>query len=227
MASQILIIEDDLQLGDALVQALAPHGFDVTWVRNVHSGREFVASLSATGGLDGVLLDLQLPDGDGLTLLAELRAADDRLAVIVISARDTLQDRTRGLDLGADDYLVKPFEMIELVSRLRAVMRRAKGRAIAHWRVGALSIDTHRRLVAHDDGRLIELPRREFDLLIELVGNAGRVLTREQLEARLYRAHETVQSNALEVHVHGLRKKLGEALIKTVRGVGYLVEANE
>jgi two-component system, OmpR family, response regulator QseB len=221
VSSRILIVEDDLDLGDGLVQALGTHGLAVVWVRSTRDGREFLRSQPT----DVLLLDLQLPDGEGLTLLTELRAAQSNVAVIVISARDALASRTEALDQGADDYLIKPFEIPELVSRIHAVLRRVKGQASALWRIGPLVIDTHKRVVEHADGRIIELPRREFDLLVELVGNAGRVLTREQLESRLYREHEAVQSNALEVHIHGLRKKLGDALIKTVRGVGYLLDS--
>jgi DNA-binding response OmpR family regulator len=220
MSHRIVIVEDDLDLGEALTQALGTHGLAVTWVRSVDAGRRFVEAEQP----DVLLLDLQLPDADGATLLAELRARHQRLAVIVISARDALTSRTRLLDLGADDYLVKPFEIPELVSRIHAVLRRVRGQASARWQIGPLLIDTQRRVVEHADGRVIELPRREFDLLVELVGSAGRVLTREQLQARLYRDPDAVQSNALEVHIHGLRKKLGEALIKTVRGVGYLLD---
>jgi DNA-binding response OmpR family regulator len=224
MNASILVIEDDLDLGDGLLKALRTYALDVVWVRDARAGREFIASHA----LDVLLLDLQLPDGDGLELLAQLRAASSvqpALAVIVISARDTLADRTQALDQGADDYLVKPFEVPELVSRIGAVLRRVRGQASAQWRLGPWVVDTRARRVQHSDGRVLELPRREFDLLVELIGNAGRVLTREQLESRLYREHEGVQSNALEVHVHQLRKKLGEAWIKTVRGVGYVLDS--
>jgi DNA-binding response OmpR family regulator len=221
MNASILVVEDDLDLGDGLLKALRTHAAEVVWVRDARAGREFIASHA----LDVLLLDLQLPDDDGLSLLAELRAAQSTLAVIVISARDTLADRTQALDQGADDYLVKPFEVPELVSRIGAVLRRVKGQASAQWRLGPWAVDTRTRRVEHADGRVLELPRREFDLLVELVGNAGRVLTREQLESRLYREHEGVQSNALEVHVHQLRKKLGETWIKTVRGVGYVLDS--
>jgi len=169
-----------------------------------------------------VVLDLGLPRLEGLEVLRRMRAAGDRTPVLVLTARDAVEDRIKGLDSGADDYVLKPFDLHELAARLRALIRRSAGEAAALLRVGELELDPAARRVQLK-GRSVELPAREFALLHALMLAAGRVLTREQLAERLYAWGEEVESNAIDVHVHHLRRRLGPALIRTVRGVGYLL----
>jgi DNA-binding response OmpR family regulator len=164
-----------------------------------------------------------LPDESGLNLLREIRSAQNSIPVLILTARDTLQDKLTGFSRGADDYLVKPFELDELIARLRALIRRFHGRTGSLIRYGNIEIDPEGRTVSQS-GMLVDLPHREFSLLEELIENRGRVLTRAQLEQSLYGWNADVESNAIEVHVHHLRKKLGSDLIKTVRGVGYMIE---
>lgn len=174
-------------------------------------------------GFAAVLLDLGLPRRDGLSVLADLRRAGNAVPVMILTARDQIADKVRGLDLGADDYMAKPFDLDELAARLRALVRRASGRAEACLRHGSLVLDPAARTVTLC-GEAVSLTSREFDLLNVLLGAAGRVLTRRVLEEHLYAWGDAVESNALEVHVHHLRRKLGNELIRTVRGVGYLVD---
>ena len=169
------------------------------------------------------MLDIGLPDGSGLEVLRWLRQAGNPLPVIMLTARDSVEDRVQGLDGGADDYLPKPFAMPELLSRMRAISRRSVGFAEKVWRVGAVLVEPERRRVAVD-GVALDLSPREYTLLLELVRNAGRFVTRTKLEAALFSNDSDVESNALEVHVHNLRKKLGAHRIRTIRGVGYLLE---
>jgi two-component system OmpR family response regulator/two-component system response regulator QseB len=169
-----------------------------------------------------MVLDLSLPRLDGIEVLARLRRRGARLPVLILTARDALGDRVRGLDGGADDYVVKPVDLTELAARLRALIRRSRGEASSTLRVGDLELDpATRRLLFR--GKPVELKPREFALLQELMLNAGRVLTREQLQDRLYGWDEAIDSNTVEVHVHRLRRKLDVSLIRTVRGVGYLL----
>jgi len=174
-------------------------------------------------GFAAVLLDLGLPRRDGLSVLASLRSAGNAVPVMILTARDQISDKVRGLDLGADDYMVKPFDLDELAARLRALVRRSSGRADACLRHGELVIDPAARTVTLR-GEAVSLTGREFDLLSVLLDAAGRVLTRRVLEEQLYTWGEAVESNALEVHIHHLRRKLGSELIRTVRGVGYLID---
>lgn len=217
----LLLVEDDLLLGASLARALEQAGYAVVWVRRLDAAQR----VSADSRLDAVLLDLGLPDGPGLALLTGLRAAASRLPVLVITARDALPDRLGALDGGADDYIVKPFAVAELLARLRAVLRRACGFASTVWQLGALRIDTEQRRVWRDQVD-IELTPREYQVLTELAQRAGRWVPREQLFDRVYRAGEPGSMNALEVQVHGLRRKLGPELIQTVRGVGYMMVAS-
>lgn len=218
---RILLVEDDALLGDALQAGLRQAGFAVDWLRD---GSAADAALRAEP-FAAVVLDLGLPKLAGFELLRRLRARDDRTPVLILTARDAVDDRVRGLDAGADDYVVKPTAIAEVAARLRALVRRSQGGAGAVLSVGDLEIDPATRTVQFA-GAPVELQPREFAVLLELALNAGRVLTRAQLEARLYEWGEALESNAIEVHVHHLRRKLAPALIRTVRGVGYMVPAD-
>lgn len=215
---RILVVEDDPLLGDGLKAGLAQAGFATDWVRD---GVAADLALKVDSHA-AVVLDLGLPRLEGLEVLRRMRAAGDKTPVLVLTARDAVEDRIKGLDSGADDYVLKPFDLHELAARLRALIRRSAGEAAALLRVGELELDPAARRVQLK-GRSVELPAREFALLHALMLAAGRVLTREQLAERLYAWGEEVESNAIDVHVHHLRRRLGPALIRTVRGVGYLL----
>jgi DNA-binding response OmpR family regulator len=215
---RILIVEDEPLLGDALQVGLRERGFAAEWL---HDGRSADEALR-TEEFAAVVLDIGLPRMDGLQLLRRLRARNDRTPVLLLTARDAVEDRVRGLDTGADDYVVKPVSLAELAARLRALARRSVGQASPQLSIGSLTLDPAEHQVTFK-GKLVELPIREFAVLRELMANAGRVLTREQLEARLYEWDRALESNAIEVHVHHLRRKLSPDIIRTVRGVGYLM----
>lgn len=215
---RILVVEDDSLLGDAIQAGLRQQGDAVDWVRD---GLAADHALSVEQ-YSAVVLDLGLPRLSGLDLLARIRARGDAIPVLILTARDTVEDRIKGLDVGADDYVIKPFDMGELAARLRALVRRSAGQSNPVLRIAALTLDPAARAVTWD-GNPVELSTREFALLEALVRSAGRVLSREQLEQALYAWGEEVESNALEVHVHHLRRKLSPKFIHTVRGVGYLV----
>jgi two-component system OmpR family response regulator/two-component system response regulator QseB len=218
---RILLVEDDALLGDALQAGLRQAGFAVDWLRD---GSAADAALRAER-FAAVVLDLGLPRLAGFEVLRMLRARDDRTPVLILTARDAVDDRVKGLDAGADDYVVKPIAIAELAARLRALVRRAQGGAGSVLHIGELEIDPAARS-ARLAGVPVELQPREFAVLLELVLNAGRVLTRTQLESRLYEWGDALESNAIEVHVHHLRRKLTPSLIRTVRGVGYIVPAD-
>ena len=220
---RILLAEDDALLGDGLRNGLRQHGFQVDWVRDGEAAqRERRAQPYAAA-----VLDLGLPRFDGMEVLAQIRQAGVTLPVLVLTARDAVPDRIKGLDLGADDYVVKPIDLDELAARLRALVRRAHGQATEVLRAwGGVSLDVSARSVSKD-GQSVILSTREFDLLQAMVLNAGRVLSREQLEQHLYAWGQEVESNAIEVHIHHLRRKLGSDLIQTVRGVGYLLRKED
>lgn len=218
---RILLVEDDTLLGDALQAGLRQAGFAVDWLRD---GVAADAALRAEP-FAAVILDLGLPRLAGFEVLRTLRARDDRTPVLILTARDAIDDRVKGLDAGADDYVVKPIAIAELAARLRALVRRSQGTAGGRLRIGELEIDPAARTVRYA-GQPVELQPREFTVLLELALNAGRVLTRPQLEARLYEWDQALESNAIEVHVHHLRRKLAPTLIRTVRGVGYIVPSN-
>ena len=203
-------------IGAAAQQGLRGEGHSVDWARD---GREANAALRATE-YDLVLLDLGLPHGDGLALLREWRARRREMPVVIVTARDSVGDRIAGLDAGADDYLVKPFDLDELSARIRAVMRRRAGRAESTLKVGPLEMDTAAKRVKWK-GKEVELSGREYALLEALGSRPGGFLTRAQLEERLYGWDEEIASNAVEVHIHALRRKLDPSLIRTVRGLGY------
>ena len=219
---RLLLLEDDLQLGKALQTALTQSEFQSVWVRRVLDAK---AMLEAEP-FAAALLDIGLPDGSGLDVLAWLRNCGNTLPIMMLTARDAVDDRVRGLDAGADDYLPKPFAIPELLSRIRALTRRSAGFAEQIWRIGKLSIEPSRQRVLLDDA-LLELSLREYTLLLELARNAGRFVTRSQLEQVLFSGDASIESNALEVHVHHLRRKLGAERIRTIRGVGYLLEDRE
>jgi len=217
---RILLVEDDRMLGDGLQAGLTQAGYAVDWLRD---GDAAVAALS-TESFAAVVLDLGLPKRDGLSVLQWLRARHDATPVLILTARDQLEDKVRGLDLGADDYVLKPFDLDEIAARLRALVRRAHGRPEPVLSLGEVELDPAARSVTRA-GLAVELTPREFDLLHLLLENSGRVLTRRALEEQLYTWNDAVDSNALEVHIHHLRKKLGNELIRTVRGVGYMASA--
>ena len=215
---RILLVEDDKLLGDGVRAGLGQSGFNVDWVRDGVAGELALK----TGEYAGVVLDLGLPRLSGLELLQRLRRGGDKVPVLILTARDRVEDRIKGLDAGADDYLIKPFDLDELAARLRALARRSRGEAAPKLRVGEIELDPAARCVSFR-GRPVELSAREFMLLHELMLNAGRVLSREQLAQRLYSWGEEIESNAIEVHVHHLRRKLAPELLRTVRGVGYML----
>lgn len=215
---RILLAEDDPELGDGLRAGLRQRGFQVDWVRDGEAAeRELRAAAH-----DAAVLDLGLPRMDGLLVLASIRRARITVPVLVLTARDGVPDRIRGLDTGADDYVVKPVDLDELAARLRALVRRSHGQPQECLQIGAVTLDPASRAVALD-GQPVSTSAREFDVLHALMLNAGRVLSREQIEQHVYSWGQEVESNTVEVHVHHLRRKLGSTFIRTVRGVGYLV----
>ena len=213
---RLLLAEDDAMLGTSMHKALKLAGFHVDWVRDGLAAQAAVRAQS----YDALLLDIGLPQLDGLQVLQRLRKGGDHLPVLIVSARHTVDDRIGGLNSGADDYITKPFDLNELVARIHALIRRNQGRSVPLLSVGVLTLDPMRREARLED-RPLELSQREFDLLEHLMERPGTVLSREQLEERLYGWQEEVASNAIEVHLHHLRRKLGSAWIKNVRGVGY------
>lgn len=215
---RLLLVEDDPMIGDGVQRGLRQEGHTVDWVRD---GVAAEAAL-AEGVHEMLLLDLGLPRKSGLDLLAALRRKGGELPVLVITARDAVADRVKGLDAGADDYLVKPFDLDELSARIRALMRRRGGRASPAIELGALTLDPATREVTLS-GKPVNLSGREFALLRALLERPGVPLSRARLEDRLYGWGEEVESNAVEVHIHSLRRKLGASWIRNVRGVGYLV----
>lgn len=215
---RILLVEDDPELGDGLTVGLRQAGFAVDWLRDGHA-----ADLALqTESFDFVVLDLGLPRLSGMEVLNRARSRGLTMPVLILTARDATGDKVSGLDAGADDYLVKPIDLDELTARIRALTRRSAGRAAPLLVHGEVAVDpaAHRVTLS---GQPIELSSREFSLLHMLLENAGRVLTRTQLEQSLYGWRDEPDSNALEVHIHHLRKKLGSELIRTLRGVGYTI----
>jgi two-component system response regulator QseB len=220
MHMRVLVVEDDPMIGRAVVAGLQDAGYTVDWVRD---GAEAELALGHTL-YELALLDLGLPRRDGLEILKGLRRAGNRLPVVIITARDAVADRVSGLDNGADDYLVKPFDLDELLARARAVVRRKEGRPSSEMVCGPLAIDRVKRHVSFR-GALVELSPREFAVLEALMKEPGAVVSREKLEDAVYGWGEEVGSNSIEVHLHHLRRKLTPELIRNVRGVGYRIVA--
>lgn len=216
----LLLIEDDLDLGRALQSALRLEGLSSEWLRRAADAPRGIA----TGLVDCVLLDLALPDGSGLDLLLRWRREGVQVPVIIITARSAVADRLAGLDGGADDFVVKPFATEELLSRIRAVLRRAARQASERWTIGPLAIEPRSRRVSRD-GTPLALSPREFQILLELAREPGAVVAKGQLSQRLEPLGEPLDFSALEVHISNLRRKIGADAIRTVRGVGYLLSA--
>jgi two-component system response regulator QseB len=221
---RLLLVEDDELLGDAIKTGLShsQFGYVVDWLKDGDTARNALKSES----FELIILDLGLPKLSGLGLLQAIRQSGKTTPVIILTARESVEDRIRGLDTGADDYMVKPFDLNELSARIRALVRRSQGRAdtVIQYRNITLDPAAHSVFV---NGILVNVPRREFSLLQKLLENSGQVLSREQLMQSIYGWEEDVDSNALEVHIHNLRKKLDANFIRTIRGVGYMVEKNE
>ena len=215
---RLLLAEDDPMLGDGLRAGLRQQGFQVDWVRDGLAAEREIAS----GDYQAAVLDLGLPQKDGLEVLQALRRKKITTPVLVLTARDTVPDRIKGLDLGADDYVIKPVDLFELGARLRSLVRRAHGLVQDVLNCGNVQMNLAARQVLMG-GQAVSLSTREFDLLHALMLNMGRVLSREQLEQQLYSWGYEVESNAIEVHIHHLRKKLRADLIQTLRGVGYML----
>jgi DNA-binding response OmpR family regulator len=215
---RILLAEDDRMIGVAIRDALLQDGYVVDWLRD---GQRADAALAA-GQYDLALLDLGLPGKDGLAILRGLRSRRQAMPVIVITARDAIESRIAGLDAGADDYIVKPFDLDELAARIRSALRRSAGRPEPDLALGDVSINLARRTVLRD-GDAVTLSAREYAIVEALALRPGAILSRGQLEQRMYGWGEEVDSNAVEVHIHAIRKKLGADFIRNVRGVGYYV----
>ena len=216
---RILLIEDDPMIGAGLTRALDNQGMTVDWAKDAEAGE--LALVSGSYAL--ILLDLGLPKKPGTALLRDLRGRGDKTPLLILTAREATDDRVAGLDLGADDYLVKPFEINELLARMRAILRRNSGHATSIIGNGRLTLD----LASHEaacDGKTELLPAREFTLLQYLLERPGTILSRAQLEERVYGWGEEVASNAVEVLIHSVRKKLGKDAIRNVRGAGWLVD---
>jgi two-component system OmpR family response regulator len=216
---RILLVEDDPMIGDAIQGALSDASYATDWVKN---GLTALATLD-TQHYDLVLLDLGLPGKDGLDVLDSIRARNNPVPLLIITARDGLDDRLRGLDGGADDYLLKPFDMAELLARMRAVLRRKGGTALSLLDNGVVSLDLVSKQATTADNPDVQLSSREFALLQALLIRPGAILSRSELEDRLYGWGNEVESNAVEFLIHALRRKLGSHVIKNVRGMGWMV----
>jgi two-component system OmpR family response regulator/two-component system response regulator QseB len=215
---RILLVEDDPQLGDGLTIGLRQAGFAVDWLKDGNSADQALQSET----FDFVVLDLGLPRLSGMEVLSRARRRGQHMPILILTARDATGEKVAGLDAGADDYLIKPIDLDELTARIRALTRRSAGRAEPMLIHGDLTLDPAAHSVTQA-GLVVELSSREFSLLQQLLENAGRVLTRTQLEQSIYGWRDEPDSNALEVHIHHLRKKLGSELIRTLRGVGYTI----
>ncbi|MFH6564438.1 MULTISPECIES: response regulator [Pseudomonas] len=219
---RILLVEDDPMIGDAIQGALTDASYAADWVKD---GLNALSALD-TQHYDMVLLDLGLPGKDGLEVLASIRARNNPVPLLILTARDSLDDRLRGLDGGADDYLLKPFDMAELLARMRAVLRRKSGSALPLLGNGVVSLDLLTKQASTDSQSGITLSSREFALLQALLIRPGAILSRSELEDRLYGWGNEVESNAIEFLIHSVRRKLGSHIIKNVRGMGWMVSKN-
>lgn len=216
---RLLVVEDDPLLGDGLAVSLREEGYEVDWAQDGARAIELLhAHRYAT-----VILDLNLPTISGLEVLRRLRESGRQTPVLILSARDRTDDRVAGLDQGADDYVTKPFELEELLARVRALTRRGRAAAVTTISRGRLCVDAGSHTVRWDNA-VVPLSRREYDLLLLLLENVGKVVSRPQMEAHIYPGTQQIESNAVEVHIHSLRRKLCSSLIRTVRGVGYIVD---
>jgi len=215
----LLLVEDDELLGDAVKTGLTKFGYFVEWLKDGDTARLAIQ----TNEFELIILDLGLPKLSGSNLLKIIRQQGNNTPVIILTARDSIEDRIQGLDNGSDDYITKPFDFNELIARIRALSRRSLGRALTIIQHQNITLDpaSHSVMVEHLS---VNITRREFALLQKLLENSGKVLSREQLMHSIYGLDEEVESNALEVHIHNLRKKLSPQLIRTIRGVGYMVE---
>jgi two-component system response regulator QseB len=219
---RILLVEDDELLGDGLRTGLVQYGYAVDWLKDGVSADQALK----TENFEIVVLDLGLPKMSGISVLQNLRARGQTMPVLILTARESVEDRVKGLDSGADDYLTKPFDLDELCARLRALQRRFSSRAEPLLVHENITLDPAAHTVTLD-GEIITVSRREFALLHKLLENAGRVLSREHLTQSLYGWGEDVDSNALEVHIHNLRKKFGQTFIHTIRGIGYMIDKSK
>nr|WP_318384368.1 quorum sensing response regulator transcription factor QseB [uncultured Enterobacter sp.] len=213
---RILLVEDDKLIGDGLRAGLGKMGFTLDWFTDGTQGKNAIY----TAPYDAVVLDLSLPGIDGLDILREWREKNQTCPVLILTARDALDQRVEGLRLGADDYLCKPFALVEVAARLEALIRRSSGQTRSELRHGSVTLDPT-RLIATHNGETLTLKPKEFALLELLMRNAGRVLPRKLIEEKIYSWDQDVSSNAVEVHVHHLRRKLGSDFIRTVHGIGY------
>ena len=219
---RLLLVEDDELLGDAVKTGLTQFGYIVEWLKDGEAAR----SALKTELFELIILDLGLPKLSGINLLQAIRYEGNTTPVIILTARESIESRIKGLDSGADDYIIKPFDLNELSARIRALVRRSQGRAETTLQYRNVTLDPAAHFVMVDNV-LINVPRREFALLQKLLENHGHVLSREQLMQSMYGWDEDVDSNALEVHIHNLRKKLNANYIRTIRGIGYMAEKNE
>jgi two-component system OmpR family response regulator len=219
---RVLLVEDDAMIGAAVEGALKDAAYAVDWLRDGRMATLAVASQT----YDIIVLDLGLPGCDGMDILAEIRKANDPAPVVIMTARDEVTDRIRGLDIGADDYLTKPFALSELLARMRAVMRRRRTLVDTVMSSGDIKLDTSTRQVRVGESTTLQLSRREYTLLEALMNHPGAILSRSQLEDRVYGWGEEVESNAIEFLIHALRKKVGHQRIKNIRGVGWMVSGD-
>lgn len=216
---RLLLVEDDELLGDAVKTGLTQFGYIVEWLKDGDTARAAIK----TDSFELIILDLSLPRLSGISLLQMIRQANNTTPVIILTARESVEDRIKGLDSGADDYITKPFDLNELGARVRALIRRSQGRADTILQYHNITLDPAAHSVLVDD-EPVNVPRREFALLQKLLENSGHVLSRDQLMQSIYSWDEDVDSNALEVHIHNLRRKLNATFIRTIRGVGYMAE---
>ena len=219
---RLLLVEDNDSIGKGLYAGLNQAGYAVDWVRD----GETAQSAFVTEQYDVAVLDLGLPRKSGIEVLTELRARGSTVPVLILTARDTINDRIIGLDQGADDYMIKPFDLDELQARLRALLRRSSGRATPKLTHGDIELDPASHTVTKD-GAIVDLTPRAFDILQTLMENQGRVMSRSRLEESMYSWKDEIESNAVEVHIHQIRKKLGNDLIRTIRGVGYIMDKHK
>ncbi len=216
---RLLLVEDDEILGDGLVEGLKMEGYAVDWLTNGKLADEALK----LNCYELIVLDLNLPDMEGLDILKALRARKDETPVMVLTAKDTVPDRVEGLDSGADDFVIKPFELDEVCARLRALARRNEGRSVPNIEYKGIVLDPAAHQVTWNDEK-VELSQKEFEILSFLMSNIGKVISRARLEESLYSWDSDVESNTVEVHIHHLRKKLDSSIIRTVRGVGYIID---